>query len=49
MEKKGDDTKKYIIFRVEELHKVDFSIVEETSQYTVRKSINESKTFIYFT
>jgi len=38
--------KNYIIFRVEELQKVDFSVVKETSQYTVRKSVDKSKTFI---
>jgi len=37
--------KKYVIISVEELHKVDFSVVEQTSQYTVRKSLDGSKTF----
>lgn len=37
---------KYIIFDVSELPKIDFSVVLETSQYTVRKSIDQNKTFI---
>lgn len=37
---------KYIIFNVSELPKIDFSVVCETSQYTVRKSIDGNKTFV---
>jgi len=37
---------KYIIFDVSELPKIDFSVVLETSQYTVRKSVNQTKTFV---
>lgn len=36
----------YIIFNVNELPKVDFSAVCENSQYTIRKSIDGTKTFI---
>jgi hypothetical protein len=38
--------KKYIIFNVQELPKVDFSVVCEESQYTIRKSVNGTKTFV---
>lgn len=37
---------KYIIFNISELPKVDFSVVCENSQYTVRKSIDGTKTFV---
>lgn len=36
----------YIIFSVEELPKVDFSAICEQSQYTVRVSLDGTKTFI---
>lgn len=36
----------YIIFPVSELSKVDFSQVMETSADTVRKSVDETKTFV---
>lgn len=48
MEKNEYNNKKYIIFSVEELYKVNFNIVYETSQYTIRKSIDEKKVFIKF-
>ena len=35
-----------MIFNVSELDSVDFTQVLETSQYTVRKSIDETKTFL---
>jgi hypothetical protein len=40
------ESKIYIIFNVQELPKVDFSVVCEESQYTVRKSIDGNKTFV---
>jgi len=40
---------KYIIFNVDELYKVDFNLVLETSSETVRKSIDETKTFVKWT
>lgn len=36
----------FIIFPTSELYKVDFTKVLETSADTVRKSIDESKTFV---
>lgn len=36
----------YMIFNVSELGSVDFNEVLETSQDTVRKSIDETKTFV---
>jgi hypothetical protein len=38
--------RKYVIFDVTELDKVDFSQVLETSAETVRKSADETKTFV---
>lgn len=38
--------KKYIIFSSDQLPIVDFSVVLETSQYTVRKSVDGQKTFV---
>lgn len=40
------ESKLFIIFNVQELFKVDFSVVCEQSQYTVRKSVDGTKTFI---
>jgi hypothetical protein len=40
------ENRKYLIFPVTELSKVDFNQVGETSAETVRKSIDETKTFI---
>lgn len=40
------ENRKYLIFPTLELSKVDFSQVGETSSETVRKSIDETKTFI---
>jgi hypothetical protein len=37
---------KYLIIKTEELDKVDFELVLETSIETVRKSVNETKTFV---
>jgi hypothetical protein len=38
--------RKYVIFDVEELSKIDFSQVLETSAETVRKSVDGTKTFV---
>jgi hypothetical protein len=40
------ENRKFLIFPVTDLNKVDFSQVEETSSETVRKSVDETKTFI---
>lgn len=40
------ETRNYLIIPVSELSKVDFSLVLETSPETVRKSVNETMTFI---
>jgi hypothetical protein len=44
--KENYNDEKFIIFNVSELNKIDFSQVGETSIDTVRKSIDETKTFI---
>jgi predicted ATPase len=36
----------YIIFNVSELNKIDFNQVLETSMETIRKSVDETKTFV---
>ncbi len=36
----------YMIFNVSELDKIDFSQVLETSAQTIRKSVDETKTFV---
>ena len=41
-----ENNKKYLIIPVEEVSKVDFSLICETSPDTLRKSVNGSKTFI---
>lgn len=38
--------RKFMIFDVSELNEIDFTQVEETSIDTVRKSIDETKTFV---
>lgn len=40
------EQRQYVIFNVSELPLVDFNEVLETSQDTVRKSIDETKTFV---
>ena len=40
------EPKYYIIFNVYELGKIDFTQVLETSIETVRKSVDETKTFV---
>lgn len=38
--------RKFMIFNVSELPNIDFNEVEETSIDTVRKSVNQQKTFV---
>lgn len=40
------ENRRYTIFPVSELHKIDFTQVEETSAETVRKSVDDTKTFV---
>jgi hypothetical protein len=38
--------RQYLIFPTDQLNKIDFSQVLETSQQTVRKSVDGTKTFV---
>jgi hypothetical protein len=40
------ETRKYLIFPTSQLDKIDFTQVRETSEETVRKSVDETKTFV---
>jgi hypothetical protein len=40
------ENRQYCIFSVDELNKIDFTQVQETSAETVRKSVDETKTFV---
>lgn len=40
------DDRHFMIFNVDELNSIDFSTVLETSAETVRKSVDETKTFV---
>jgi len=40
------ENREYLVIPVSELTKVDFNLVLETSAETVRKSIDETKTFV---
>ena len=40
------DNREFMIFNVSELGQIDFSTVLETSAETVRKSVDETKTFV---
>ncbi len=42
----GIEDREYMIFNVSELSKIDFTKVLETSAQTVRKSVDETKTFV---
>lgn len=42
------DNRKFVIFNVSELNQINFNEVLETSADTVRKSLDESKTFVKF-
>ena len=39
-------SRQFMIFNVSELDQIDFTQVLETSQNTVRKSVDETKTFV---
>ena len=40
------ENRKYIIFSVDEIDKIDFNTIQETSVDTLRKSVDGTKTFI---
>ena len=40
------ENRKYLIFPTSQLDKVDFNQVLETSEETVRKSVDQTKTFV---
>ena len=40
------ENRQYITFNVSELNKIDFNQVLETSLETIRKSVDETKTFV---
>jgi len=40
------DDRKFMVFNVSELNQIDFTQVLETSLDTVRKSVDETKTFV---
>jgi len=40
------ENRKFMIFNVSELNQIDFTKVLETSADTVRKSVDETKTFV---
>lgn len=40
------DNRRFMIFNVSELNQIDFNMVLETSADTVRKSVDETKTFV---
>ena len=40
------ESRKFMIFNVSELDKIDFSTVLETSEETIRRSVNGEKTFV---
>ena len=42
------ESKYYVIFNVSELDKIDFTQVFETSAETVRKSVDETLTFVKY-
>jgi hypothetical protein len=42
----GIEDREYMIFNVSELSEIDFTQVLETSAQTVRKSVDETKTFV---
>jgi hypothetical protein len=46
METQNYKTREFMIFNVSELDQIDFTQVHETSQDTVRKSVDETKTFV---
>lgn len=46
MELQDYENRKFIIFNTSELDQIDFTQVEETSAETIRKSVDETKTFV---
>jgi hypothetical protein len=46
MEQQNYENRKFMIFNTLELDNIDFTQVYETSKNTVRKSIDETKTFV---
>ena len=40
------DERQYMVFNVSELDQIDFTTIHETSIDTVRKSVDETKTFV---
>ena len=46
METQDFENRKFIIFNVSELNQINFNEVLETSSDTVRKSVDETKTFV---
>ena len=46
METQEFENRKFIIFNVSELNHINFNEVLETSSDTVRKSVDETKTFV---
>lgn len=42
------ENRHYVIFDVSEVSAIDFSEVKETSQETIRKSLDEAKSFIKY-
>lgn len=46
MEIQDYENRKFMIFNVSELNQIDFTQVLETSSDTVRKSVDETKTFV---
>ena len=46
METQEFENRKFIIFNVSELNQIDFNQVLETSLDTVRKSVDNTKTFV---
>ena len=42
------ENRKYVIFNVSELDKIDFNEVQETSVDTIRKSVDETLTFVKY-
>jgi hypothetical protein len=40
------ENREFIIFNVSEIYLIDFSKVQETSEETLRKSIDNTKTFV---
>jgi len=40
------DNRRFMIFNVSELNQIDFNTVLETSAETVRKSVDETKSFV---